>query len=93
MKEDLNMTKSEYFKGKVEHLKEMIAHHADMADKGIHIDYHKQQEAKHRQTLDKLERKSNDMYNPSNRASGAAVTGPVGPAATTGGSISTPSPF
>jgi hypothetical protein len=51
-----------------------------MADQGIHPEYHKQQESRHREAIDKIERKSDNKKKRINEGVGASITG-----ASTGG--------
>lgn len=69
------MTKSEYYKGKLDRHREAAAHHAGMAEQGIHVAYHKEQEDRHLKEIDKLERKTDNKKKGNNQRTGASVTG------------------
>jgi hypothetical protein len=84
------MTKSQYFKNKLQHHEDAIAHHADMADKDINREYHLKQEAHHREAIDKLSEKHDNKKNSKTKPKGKDLIGSAGPVTSTPGSISSP---
>ena len=75
--------KADYYNKKIQRHRDMAEYHAGMAEEGIHVDYHEDKAAHHRQMVAKLEEQHKD------KKPAKKDIGPIGsaPANSVGGAV------